>query len=314
MYPTFGPVGRGAALVVALAACVAVEAHDVLATGSPQPIAGGRFEASGVAYVPGTAGVLFVDDGRRREIMWMELDATGRQREAAVPVALGADVTDLEGMTSDGSRFYVVGSQSKHTGYDGDGLVRFRFDPRTRRVSDIERVRGLKAWLAEHVAELKGTARIIGDAALNIEGLAWDPSRSRLLLGLRAPVVDGKALIVPVALRNASGPFTVENLRVDGGAIRLPLEGAGIRSIEYDAGAGAFRVISGAALNVESRDFRVLEWSGEDSSRPLRTLATFPRRLKPEGITVAALAGRHVSVLVFDVGRYALAQYSVNTR
>lgn len=306
MHATFGTLGQSLVVAAAIAVGVAIEARNVPSGSTPQPIAGGRFEASGVAHVPGTAGVLFVDDGRTREILWMELDAAGRQRAAAVPVPLGADVTDLEGITSDGTWFYVVGSQSKKTGYDGDGIVRFRFDPQTRRVSGVERIRGLKAWLAEHVAELTGTARIVGDQALNIEGLAWDPARSRLLLGLRAPVVDGQALVVPLVLRDPSGPFAAANLRVDGRALRLPLGGAGIRSIEYDAGAGAFRVIAGAALDEKSRDFRIVEWKGGDAPGPLRTLATFPASLKPEGITGAAVGGRQVSVLVFDVGRYAL--------
>src|SRR3712207_2160569 len=37
------------------------------------PFDGGTFEASGVAHVPGTDGVLFVDDGRWEEIFWMRV-------------------------------------------------------------------------------------------------------------------------------------------------------------------------------------------------------------------------------------------------
>jgi hypothetical protein len=296
------PLAAGVALALVASAAPA---------GEPQPIAGGRFEASGVAHVPGTAGVLFVDDGRRREIFFMELHPDGRQRSRAARVPLGADVTDLEGITSDGSRFYVVGSQSKTTGFDGDGLVRFRFESQNRRVADVERIRGLKAWLADRVPELKGTAKVLGDEALNIEAIAWDPARTRLLLGLRAPVVDGKALVIPLKLQDPAGAFSAENLRVDGAAIRLPLDGGGIRSLEFDAGARAFRVIAGAALNDETREFRILEWNGDDApSTPLPVVATFPKNLKPEGITPAAIGDRQVSVIVFDVGRYTL----LNTR
>lgn len=309
MRTTRGLIGAAAFSAVVLSAWFMVRAGIASAPAAsvPQRIAGGRFEASGVAHVPGTNGVLFVDDGRTREIFWMELSAEGRQRSAALPISLGADVTDLEGITFDGSRFYVVGSQSKHTGFDGDGLVRFRFDPRTRRTTDVERIRGLKAWLADRVPELKGTARVLGDEALNIEAIAWDPERGRLLLGLRAPVIAGKALVIPLKLQDAAGPFSAANLRVDGAAIRLPLQGAGIRSLEYDAGARAFRVISGAALNDETREFRILEWKGDAAAAgPLSVLATFPRSLKPEGITTASIGERRVSVLVFDVGRFAL--------
>jgi hypothetical protein len=277
--------------------------HEGARVTAPRPIAGGGFEASGVTHVPGSNQVLFVDDGRSSEVFSMELKADGRQVGAATRVPLDADVTDLEGITSDGERFYVVGSQSKKTGFDGDGLVRFRFDAATRRTDQVERIRGLKAWLAANVAELQGTERRVGEDVLNIEGLAWDPVGGRLLLGLRAPVVDGNALVIAVRLADAAGPFSVENLRIDGVAIPLDLGGAGIRSIEYDAHAQFFRVIADAAPNDASRGFRLLEWDGKAGSAT-REIRTWNRRLKPEGITRATIEGQAVSVLVFDVGSF----------
>jgi hypothetical protein len=272
---------------------------------APRAIAGGRFEASGVAHVPRSNQVLFVDDGRTRQILVMELAADGTQQGKAIPVPLAADVTDLEGITSDGRFFYVVGSQSKATGFDGDGLVRFTYDPATRTTDRVERIEGLKSWLASNVAELRGTEQRVGDDVLNVEGLAWDPVGRRLLLGLRAPVVDGQALVVPIRLKDPSGAFARQNLQPDGPAIRVGLNGAGIRSLEYDEHAKSFRLIAGAGLNRENRDFRVVEWNGTAGS-PRPDIATFSRRLKPEGITRATLNGRVVSVIVFDVGRFVV--------
>ena len=274
---------------------------------APRAIAGGRFEASGVAHVPGSNQLLFVDDGRTREIFVMELAADGTQKGKAVPVPLAAEVTDLEGITSDGRHFYVVGSQSKTTGFEGDGLVRFSYDPATRKTDRVERIERLKAWLAANVAELRGTEQRVGDHVLNVEGLAWDPVGRRLLLGLRAPVVDGQALVVPVKLKDPSGAFSRENLELDGPAIRVNLNGAGIRSLEYDDRAKAFRLITGAGLNRENRDFRVVEWDGK-AATTLPDITSFSRRLKPEGITSATLDGRVVSVIVFDVGRFVVVE------
>jgi hypothetical protein len=273
---------------------------------SLRSIAGGFFEASGVAHVPGTSGVLFVDDASNREVYWMEVSADGAQKAPAVRIPIAADITDLEGITSDGTSFYVVGSQSKRSGFRGDGLVRFKFDPKTRRTESVERIQGLKAWLAAHVPELKGTAQRVGDHVLNIEGIAWDPARSRLLLGLRAPVVNGRALVVPLKLQDPRGAFSTANLRVDGPTIRLPLGGAGVRSIEYDATARAFRVITGAGLNTENRDFHIVEWKGDPSPASLPVIGSFGRNLKPEGITRATIEGRSVSLIVFDTSRFAL--------
>ena len=284
-------------------------ARDDSATGSsnPRPIAGGTYEASGVAQVRGTNQLLFVDDGRTREIFLMQLAADGTQLGAALPIALGADVTDLEGITFDGVHFYAVGSQSKRTGFDGDGLVRFSFDTATRRVGSVERIQGLKAWLAANVAELRGTESRVGDDVLNIEAIAWDPRGRRLLLGLRAPVVDGAALVIPVKSIDSTAAFARENVRVDGGAIRLQLNGAGIRGLEYDQHAAAFRVITGAAANEESLAFRIVEWDGQ-SATPSRELFSFDRRLKPEGITPIELGGQPRSAIVFDVGSFLVVK------
>lgn len=278
----------------------------VAPVGSLRTILGGRFEASGLAAVPGTNQLLFVDDGRTREVFAVVLGPDGQQRGPARSMALGADVTDLEGMTTDGEYFYAVGSQSKHTGFHGDGLVRFRYDPATFTVSDVQSVRGLKAWLAENVPELRGAARRSGDRVLNIEGLAWDPMRSRLLLALRAPLADRHALVVPLRV-DANRPFTRDNVRLDGAALRLDLGGTGIRGIEFNEEANSFHVITGSWVNRENRDFRLVEWDGV-STQATREITTFSRRHKPEGIARTRLNGRFASVVVFDVGLYTVLE------
>ena len=212
-------------------------------------------------------------------------------------------------MTTDGTHFYLVGSQSKSRGPDGDGIVRFRFHASRRQVVERASIPGLKAFLAAHVEELRNVdPHRASEQELNIEGLAWDPKRSRLLLGLRAPVIDGSALVIPLKLRNPRGAFQADNLEVEGGkAIRLPLGGDGIRSLEHDAVSGAFWVIAGASDD-ESEEFRLLEWR-ERSGRPVFTeLARYSSKLKPEGITRAAVGGATTRFLVFDTGRYTSVQ------
>lgn len=290
---------------------VSLPSPKVVAAARATAFDGGTFEASGVAHVPGTDGVLFVDDGTPDEIFWMRLGEGGAQAGPVTPVKLGASVIDLEGMTYDGAHFYyVVGSQSKPEGGDLAGLARFKFDPAALRVRGVETVSGLKRFLAEHVAELRGMAETkYKDGGINVEGVAWDPRGGRLLLGMRSPVVDGHALVVPLRLRDPRGRLAAENLEVEGGrAIRLPLGGAGLRSIEYDARLGAFRVITGAGPNAEKIDFKLWEWDG-DAARPvLREVGAYDRRLKPEGVTRVAAHGRDFTFIVFDTNVYAAAE------
>lgn len=267
---------------------------------------GGTFEASGVAHVPGTNGVLFVDDGRLDQIFWMELGEDLVQSGPVKAATLGASVIDLEGITSDGSRFYVVGSQSKSKGGDLTGLVRFNFHADGQRVEAVESVAGLKNFLADNVAELRGLANTsYKDGGINVEGIAWDAKGGRLLLGLRSPVVDGQALVIPLKLQDPQGPFSQDNLKVEGAkAIRLPLAGSGIRSIEFDDRRNAFVVITGAAANNEKADFKLWEWNGDSSSPTLRETETFDRKLKPEGVTRFSTGKRDFTFIVFDTSGY----------
>jgi hypothetical protein len=274
---------------------------------SIKSFAGGKFEASGVAHVPGTDGVLFVDDGRTNEIFWMPVGEARTQDGEIKSIQLGASVVDLEGITSDGTYFYVVGSQSKSTGFDQVGLVRFKFDPKSQRVEAVETISELKKFLAENVSELKGlTNTKYKDGGINVEGLAWDSSSGQLLLGLRSPVVDGMALVVPLELGENGKGFTRENLRLaEKGTIKLPLEGNGIRSIEFDDRRKAFSVISGAAANNEKADFRLWEWDGNRTSPSMKPVDQFDRKSKPEGITRFSSAARDFTFIVFDTSGYA---------
>src|ERR671913_2231003 len=101
--------GPGVIAALAMSACLLVQTGAAVraraAAGSPQPIAGGTFEASGVAYVPGTTGVLFVDDGRHREIFWMEIGANGGQRAPAGSRPPAPPHTCPGGNTADRHRF-----------------------------------------------------------------------------------------------------------------------------------------------------------------------------------------------------------------
>lgn len=267
---------------------------------------GGTFEASGVVQVPGTSGVLFVDDDHTDEVFFMRLGEDRKQDGAIRAVKFGANIIDLEGITTDGVNFYVVGSQSKSTGGDLTGLARFRFDEKDQRITDTQSAAGLKSFLADNVNELRGMQNMsYNNGGINIEGIAWDPAGGRLLLGLRSPVVEGQALVVPLKLRDPQGAFSFDNLEVEGRkAIGLPLGGAGIRSIEYDEARKTFKIISGAGPDAEKMDFKLWEWSGSGESPTLRETESFKRQLKPEGIARVSSGEQNFIFIVFDTSVY----------
>lgn len=267
---------------------------------------GGKFEASGVIQVPGTNGILFVDDGRPGEVLWMQLDHDGRQTGSIKAVKLGIDIEDPEGITANNSHVYVVGSQATRKSSEQAGIARFEFNKDTQSVEQVQSVSELKRFLVENVAELRNTRSLKAkDDGINIEGLAWDPIKGHLLLGLRSPVVEGNALLVPLKLRDPRGPFSYDNLETKGlEAIRLPLGGLGIRSIEYDAGQRLFHIIAGATESQDKTNFQLWEWSGQADSSRLREVTTFDRKLQPEGIASASIGGSSFKIVVFDTSRY----------
>ncbi|MGA9767551.1 MAG: DUF3616 domain-containing protein [Blastocatellia bacterium] len=279
---------------------------------------GGPFEASGVAAVVGTDGVLMVDDNHPGEVLWMQLNSAGDQSGPVKAVQTGVSIEDPEGITSDGSFFYIVGSQSSGKAGERDGLVRFSFDPATQTVTKAEAIAGLRSFLVNNVPELKNFADLKGEeGGLNIEGIAWDPDpeHRRLLLGLRSPLVNGNALVVPVRLRDANGPFTIDNLQLaEPNAIQLPLGGLGIRDIQYDSRLKAFLIIAGAPEHHEKTAFTLWEWNGDGNqssadAKP-REETTLDMRMKPEGVTRLKLPGREMIFIVGDASSYIKLDYA----
>jgi hypothetical protein len=281
---------------------------DVL--GSMTAFTGGTFEASGVADVAGANGVLFVDDGQPGQVFWMRFDETGKQDGAIKAIGLGVEIQDLEGATKDGTHFYVVSSQSRPKAADKAGIVKFKFDAQSQEIEAVESISGLKSFLIENVADLREMGDVKAkDGGVNIEGIAWDPRRNRFLLGLRSPVIDGRAILIPLRLRDTRGAFSIDNLEViNSKAIRLPLGGVGIRSIEYDGRSNIFRIISGSAEDQDQTDFGLWEWNGDEAHPAPREINRFDRKLKPEGVVRMAIGKRDLTLIVFDASGYTVME------
>jgi Protein of unknown function (DUF3616) len=262
---------------------------------------GGPFESSGVVSVPGTDAVLFVDDGRVREIYWMQLDGSGRQKGAIKSVPLGIEIDDPEDITTDGKYFYIVGSNTREA-EKRFGLARLAFDSSTNQVT-ASPIPNLRTLLLERVQDLKeaGTNKAKDDG-LNIEGIAWDPAGHRLLLGLRSPLSTNLALIVPIGVRDPAAPFTVENLSFnDSPTIKLPLDGLGIRSIQYDWKSKTYLIIGGATEMQGKGEFSLWRWDGRDK---VTRVAMLDPEMKPEGVTRVRVGNADFVLVVGDSNRY----------
>jgi hypothetical protein len=275
-------------------------------------ISGGIYEASGVIQVPGTDKILFVDDGRPEEVFLMQVDAAGQQVGDVKPIRTGTYVENPEGITFDGSYFYVVGAQSNPKKGEQNAIARFTFNPASQSVSGVELIKDLRTLLLTNVADLKGDAEMKGvDGGLNIEGIGWDQQKQRLLLGLRSPIRSGQALLLPLKLRDPKGAFTSGNLSFEESRlIQLPLGGQGVREIQYDDHLKSFLLISGAPENAEKGEFVLWQWDGSsDKAQPARKM-TLDSNMKPEGVTGFRSDGQPFLFVMGDANRYIKFDYA----
>jgi pSer/pThr/pTyr-binding forkhead associated (FHA) protein len=288
----------------------------IASPGAGIPFDGGVFEASGVVQVPGSDGIYFIDDSRPGEIVWMALDESGRQSGPVKPIEIGASVADPEGLADGGSFFYVVGSQSHAEAGERNALVRFALDPANKTlIGHADVMSSLRDYLVENVPELKAVADVKGNqGGVDIEGVAYDSIGDRLMLGLRSPLANGKALIVPIKLRDPRGAFSTENVVPPGPAIQVQLGGLGIRDIEFDARSSNYFIIAGATAHGESPTFTLWEWTGaieqSNAESTPREITKLDAKMKPEGVTHAKIGGKDFIFIVGDGSSYMKLDYS----
>jgi hypothetical protein len=115
---------------------------------------------------------------------------------------------------------------------------------------------------------------------LNIEGLATTPNQE-LLIGFRNPIVQGKALLLP--LTNPKELVEQKATALFGEPIKLDLNGLGIRSLEYWPSQNCYIIVAGAYDG--SDRFALYQWSGLANENPQRIeVAGLPADFRPEAV------------------------------
>jgi hypothetical protein len=163
-----------------------------------------------------------------------------------------------------------------------------------------------------NVQELKDRNRGLCDrGALSIEGIGLDldPQSPRLLLGLRGPLVNGNALVIPLTILDPTEPWTLQNLRLSAPeAIQVPLEGQGIRALRYDTHLRKYLIISGATDRVKETDFTLWEWEGPGNTSP-EVVAQLNSAMIPEGLSRVKIADRDYLFIIGHAGKYTKMEY-----
>jgi hypothetical protein len=276
-----------------------------------QPLTG-IFEPSAIQQLP-DGRFLVVEDEKSHPLSLVTIGADGHVDSRALTAGLFQmfsgfwKLDDLEGLALDRAGFvYGITSHSR----DGDGnvkrsrekLVRFRVEG--ERVVDPKLVSGLKQALTSRHAVLAAAAQVRdvkASGGLNIEALEISPDQKRLLIGLRSPLRDGRALIASV--ENPSSIFESDEApRIAAWLDELDLGGHGIRGLSYVPAIGAYLVIGGPPSR-ESGSFDLWRWSGEPGAPARRVKVPGLRSFeKAEGVSPAIVGGMERIVIVSDDG------------
>jgi hypothetical protein len=276
-----------------------------------QPLTG-IYEPSAVQQLP-DGRFLVVEDEKQHPFSVFSIGADGTVGSAPVgPDSPDDDpafwkLDDLEGLALDPAGLVcAITSHSRN----GDGeekksrhkLVRFRLAG--DRVVERRVVTGLKPALVAAHPVLARAAEIIdvkADGGFSIEALEFSADQRRLLIGLRSPLLDNRAIVASV--ENPAAMFeTGEPPRIATPLDTLDLDGNGIRGMCHIPALGGYLVVGGPVAR-KPVQFQLWFWSGGRGAPARRVtvegLAGFEHA---EGVSPAIINGRQQIVIVSDDG------------
>ena len=207
------------------------------------------------------------------------------KRGAPAPVAnldlqkfTGFDKSDLEGAAKIGDRIYWISSHSFNSKGKDREKRRVFFATKTTMVNGVLQTEGVGTAITTLRNGIASAAQV-AEKDINIEGLAATPDGG-LLLGLRAPIRGGNALVVLLANPAA----VVEGAAAVWGPVReIDLEGRGIRSMELIPGArSGYLIMAGPQID-SNEEFKLFRWSGGGPEAE-RLDGINLKGIKPEGM------------------------------
>ena len=123
-------------------------------------------------------------------------------------------------------------------------------------------------------------------------------TRRHLLIGFRNPIPNSKALLV--AIDNPEETIQGQAAKI-GQVIELPLDGLGVRSIEYSVARGAYLIVAGPYD--DHGKFELYEWSGRGTDAPRLVTKAMMSGLHPEALFMYPGEGSIVQLLSDDGDR-----------
>ena len=288
----------------------------------------GVFEPSAVQQLP-DGKLLIAEDEPNHAFSIISIDKTGRFVEdealdTRVITGFKRRLSDLEALARDDEGFiYAMTSHSRtrkgNRSPDREHLMRFKIqDGNVLGLTSYDNLtQVLETDHKLHDLIRERTKAEVSFDEINIEGMAFDPVKKRLVLGFRDPEFNNMALVAfisnpkDVFERNAKPEF-------DEVAV-IDIDGGGIRSLNYDPVLKTY-VIANEVKDENGQKFSQLwTWSGNPTDEPQKiSLPNLQHITNVEAVDSIIVNGKPQMILMGDEGnasqkitaKYMLVDYS----
>jgi len=217
--------------------------------------------------------------------------------------------TDLEGATRLGDRIYWITSHGRNAAGKKRPNRRRIFATTVERTGDTFDIRISGEIYTHLLQDIQDSSALDGlnlqeawklppeaPGGFNIEGLASNAAGD-LLIGLRNPLVEGKAIIL--RLTNPGKIIAGQRAKF-GDPILVDLGGRGIRSLERIPGSGRLLIVAGPIADVGT--FELFEWAGTADSEPDKSDSVGFDSMRPEALFFDLETPSRISILSDDGG------------
>lgn len=263
-------------------------------------------------YEPSTAiqlvdgRVLIAEDERDQPLFLSSLISanSGPDLEPVQLQEIDIALSDIEGsaLGKDGAIYLITSHSTKKKGKrkkKREVLTRLTF--KDGKISDTKAYHDLLAPMSK---ALEGESKIAAAnlQQINIEGLCFDSSKNRLLIGLRSPLAGDKVVIL--VLENPYALFTDgEEPRFHQKKIYLDIGGGGIRSLTSDPERRAYLLVNEIPNKKGKLRPALWSWDGKPDSTPDKVkLPKLGGIRNIEGITLVKFNKKTYLLMVADDG------------
>ena len=219
-------------------------------------------------------------------------------------------LNDLEGLTMDSEGFiYAITSHSRNEKgkrkKSREQLLRFKIEG--NEISDV----AVYTKLVDHLVNagvldniLSSSGNTVNLNEINIEALSFNKEKNKLMLGFRAPLINGKSMLV--VINNPSAIFERNDpAQFDSNTILLDLQGGGIRSLDYAPQLEGYLMVNEIKNNNGKKKSQLWFWKGETEKDPQPIDLPQMINLKNvEALAPVTINGEPKLFLLSDDGKY----------